>query len=96
MIVNGLEMAAGPVQVQTTQNRGFSPEEIAARCVDRIISISDDANPILQQQAHAFKGNIEGLITLYMKEAIQSDRTTIYNALLDAGHPKLAEYIRRL
>jgi len=31
-----------------------------------------------------------------MREAIRSDRTTVYNALKDAGHPKLAELIRRL
>ena len=96
MITNGLTMSAGPVEVHTTTNRGFTPEEIASRCVDRIISISDQANPILQQQAHAFKGNIESVIAHYIKEAIQSDRTTIYNALNDAGQPKLADLIRRL
>tara|TARA_R100000908_G_C3711685_1_gene118069 strand:+ start:46 stop:339 length:294 start_codon:yes stop_codon:yes gene_type:complete len=84
------------VEVATTQNRGFTPDEIASRCVDRIISISDAANPVLQQQAHAFKDNMEELIADYMRQAISSDRTTVYNALLDAGQPKLAELIRRL
>jgi hypothetical protein len=96
MITNGLTMSAGTVEVHTTTKRGFTPEEVASRCVDRIISISDQANPILQQQAHAFKGNIESVIAHYIKEAIQSDRTTIYNALNDAGQPKLADLIRRL
>mgnify|MGYP003650960886 CR=1 FL=1 len=27
---------------------------------------------------------------------IQSDRTTVYNAIKDAGHPELAEYIRKM
>ena len=84
------------VEVATTQNRGFTPEEIASRCVDRIISISDQANPVLQQQAHAFKDNMEEVIADYIRQAISSDRTTVYNALLDAGQPKLAELIRRL
>ncbi len=84
------------VEVATTQNRGFTPDEIASRCVDRIISISDQANPVLQQQAHAFKDNMEEVIADYMRQAISSDRTTVYNALLDAGQPKLAELIRRL
>ena len=96
MITNGLAMSVGNVMVHTTDNRGFTPEEVAARCVDRIISISDQANPVLQQQAHAFKNNIEAVVAGYIKEAIQSDRTTIYNALNDAGEPKLAELIRRL
>ena len=40
--------------------------------------------------------NMEKVIASYMKEAINSDRTTIYNAIKDAGHPELAELIRRL
>jgi len=31
-----------------------------------------------------------------MRQAIRSDRTTVCNALVDAGHPQLAELIRRL
>jgi hypothetical protein len=31
-----------------------------------------------------------------MKEAIKSDRTTVYNAIKDAGQLSLAEAIRRL
>ena len=36
------------------------------------------------------------VLVSYMREAIQSDRTTVYNALKDAAHPQLAELIRRL
>ena len=84
------------VQVQTTEGRGFTPEEVAERCVDRLISISDSADPALRDQAHAYKKQAHRLIAFYMREAIRSDRTTIYNALMDAGHPQLAEAIRRL
>jgi len=35
-------------------------------------------------------------VAYYMRQAIHSDRTTVYNALKDAGHPELAELIRRL
>jgi len=31
-----------------------------------------------------------------MKQTVRSDRTTVYNALTDAGHPELAELIRGL
>ena len=84
------------VEVATTQNRGFTPEEIAPRCADRIISISDNASPVLQQQAYAFKNEMERVIADYMRQAISSDRTTVYNTLLEAGNPELAELIRRL
>ena len=84
------------VSVFTTTGRGFTPEEVAERCADKLISISDSADPVLRDQAHAFRRQIVKLLSFYMKEAIRSDRTTVYNAVKDAGHPKLAEAIRRL
>jgi hypothetical protein len=84
------------VNVKTTEHRGFTPEEVASRCAEKIISVSDTAHPGIRDQANAFKGHIERTIAFYMREAIRSDRTTIYNALADAGHPELAEAIRRL
>ena len=91
-----LELAVGSVSVQTTSNRGFTPEEVAERCLDRIISISDSAPRELKDQAMAYRKSIRALLLFYMDEAIRSDRTTIYNALVDAGQKDLAEAIRRL
>ena len=84
------------VNVHTTSGRGFTPEEVAARCADKLISVSDQAPSAIRDQARAFKAQIEMVVALYMREAIASDRTTVYNALKDAGHPELAELIRRL
>ena len=84
------------VDIQTTNNRGFTPEEVAARCVDKIVEVGDNAAPEIRDQARAFKSHLEKVITFYMKEAIKSDRTTIYNAIKDAGQEQLAEHIRRL
>lgn len=84
------------VSVETTNNRGFTPEETAKRCVDKIIGISDNSHPAIRDQAHAYRKEMETIIALYMKQAIKSDRTTVYNAIKDSGNPKLAEYIRRM
>ena len=84
------------VNVQTTNNRGFTPDEVAERCVEKLISVSDKAHPAIRDQAKAFQKHMEKVVAFYMREAIRSDRTTVYNALNDAGHPKLAELIRRL
>jgi uncharacterized protein CbrC (UPF0167 family) len=84
------------VSVQTTSGRGFTPEEVAARCADKLIFVSDSAPREIADQARAFKSHIEKVVAHYMREAIASDRTTIYNALKDAGHPELAELIKRL
>ena len=84
------------VKIQTTNNRGFSPDEVAERCVEKLISVSDTAHPAIRDQAQAFQKHMEKVVAFYMREAIKSDRTTVYNALIDAGHPKLADAIRRL
>lgn len=84
------------VQVHTTERRGFTPEEVAARCVEKLLYVSDAAPPAIREQAQAFKVQMEKVVAVYMREAIASDRTTVYNALKDAGHPELAELIRRL
>ena len=84
------------VDVNTTVNRGFTPDELAEQCVQKIIAVSDDAHPGVRDQARAFSKHIETLVAYYMRQAIRSDRTSVYNALNDAGHPDLADLIRRL
>ena len=84
------------VSINTTDNRGFTPEELAEQCVEKVISVSDNAHPGIRDQARAFSKHIEKLVAYYMRQAIRSDRNTVYNALNDAGHPELAELIRRL
>lgn len=84
------------VEVHTTNNRGFTAEEITARCMKRLLHVSDSAPQVLRDQAQAFKSDMEKVILYYMKEAIKSDRTTVCNALNDAGQPELAKAIRRL
>jgi hypothetical protein len=84
------------VTVHTTENRGFTPEEVAARCTDKIVAVAETAPPVIRDQARAYKNSVEAIVAHYMREAIRSDRTTVYNALVDAGHLDLAEAIRRL
>ena len=41
-----LDMPEKPfVVVETTEGRGFTPDEVAERCVKKIISVSDSAHP---------------------------------------------------
>ena len=84
------------VSVSTTQNRGWTVEEVADRCLQRIIAVSDTAPPEIRDQAVAFKEAIRPLLIFYMKEVVNSDRTTVYNIIRDAGYPEVAEFIRRL
>jgi hypothetical protein len=60
------------------------------------VSISETTHPAIRDQAVAFKGTIEKLVTEYLKQAVRSDRTTVYNALQQAGQPELAKLIKDL
>ena len=84
------------VEVVTTNNRGFTPEEVAHQCVNKIVSVSENAHPTLRAQTIEYRNEVEKLVAVYMRQAIQSDRTTVYNAIKDAGQLKLAEYIRKM
>ena len=97
MFTDSLSMGKNfSVQIQTTDNRGHTPEEVAERCVNKIIGVSANAHPAIREQAHAYRREMEKIIAIYMRQAIKSDRTTVYNAIKDSGNPKLAEYIRRM
>lgn len=94
--MSGSLTAVSGVQVHTTSGRGATPEEVAARCADKIMHVADSAPPAIREQARAYKREVENVVARYMREAIASDRTTVCNALTDAGHPDLAHLIRRL
>lgn len=84
------------VEVQTTNNRGWTPEEIADRSLERILHISKDADEQIQAQALVFKEQIRQVLVFSMKEAINSDRTTICAELQKQGQKELADIIRKL
>ena len=91
-----LSGGVGSVAVHTTENRGSTPEEVAERCLEKIISVSGSAPEPIRQQAESFRDSLREVIVFYVKQAIQSDRTTVCNALTEAGQPELAQLIRRV
>jgi len=85
-----------PVEVMTVSGRGWSAEECANMARKEIIHVSENSPEFIRAQATAYADKIERVIGHYMRQAIRSDRTTIYNALMDAGHPELAKLIQGL
>lgn len=81
--------AVGSVEVYTTHGRGFTPEEIAERALDKIIYVGSDLHPAIREQAEAFKDQIRNVLIFYMYEAIRSHNVTVTNRLNAAGHPEL-------
>jgi len=86
----------GNIGVKTTQNEGLSPEYWTERIMERLVAVSDNADPMVKAQAEAFKETIQTVVLLYMKQAIVSDRATVAGLLDKQGHKEMAEIIRRL
>jgi hypothetical protein len=97
MFSSSLSLPLTPVvTVTTTSNRGETPEEVALRCVNKLISVSDAAPQEIRDQALAYRAALLTVVTSYMKQAVTNDRVTVYNALVEAGHPQLAAAIQKL
>jgi hypothetical protein len=79
----------GSVKVMTTDNRGFTPEEIAERALDKIIYVGSHTHPAIRDQAEAFKDSIRAVLVHYMHEAVRSHNVTLVNKFTQAGHPEL-------
>lgn len=93
---NELGALLGGVQVFTTSGRGHTAEEIAERALDRIIYVGKDSNPVIRDQAEAFKASIRVVLVQYLGEAMRAERTNIFAKLQANGQHELAEIIRSL
>ena len=82
--------------VFATTNRGHSPEEMAEMAMNKIMLVSQDAPPVIRDQAMAHRENLKDILIFYMNRMAQSERTTIWALLKNQGHRDLAEIIRRL
>ena len=96
MLQVNLDASVGTLGVETTHYRGHTPEEWAKMAANRIVSISNTAPEPLQQQAHAFKKQVEVLLTDYMHKAVESHMCTVGNFLEQQGHGDMATILRRL
>lgn len=83
----------GEYRIHTSHQRGWTPEELAERAMDKIIYVGKDAHPFLKDQAEAYKQHIHDVVLFYLRQAVQSDRTTIANRLRDAGYPELTSLL---
>jgi hypothetical protein len=96
MFKMSVESNLGDVVVKTTERRGLSPEELAERAVEQIVSVSSSVDPVVRQQAEAFRNRIYHVVLGIIKQAIKSDRTTLMNEFIQQGQSDTADILRRL
>lgn len=86
-------ITGGDVMVMTTSGRGFTPEEIAERALDKIIFVGSNTHPAIRDQAEAFKNSIREVLVYSMHEAIRSHNVTLVNKFQRAGYPELVNIL---
>lgn len=96
MFVEAAQAGTFRVEVETSDNGGHTPEFWARRAADRIVQVADSAHPAIREQAMAYKAAIEVVVLEHIKRAIKCDRSTVSYLVSEAGHPQLAEHLRRL
>ena len=95
MISSSGGVLLGEIKAMGVSNRGFTPEELAENALDRIISISSTADPVIRQQAEAFREHIRAVLISYGRQCVKSNHTTIANRLRDAGHSELTQLLEK-
>jgi len=86
----------GAVSVMTSDNGGLSNDQIAEMAANKIVYVSDSAPPAIKEQAHVFSDKVHNILRYYVDLARREERATIVQTIKEAGHPDLANIIRRL
>ena len=84
------------VKIHTANNGGHSLDAIADMCVDKLMSVSENAPDVIRAQAEAFKAEMLHIVRQYIKMAVKEDRATMCAKIQEAGFPALAEQLSRL
>lgn len=66
------DMELGQVFVQTTSNRGYTPEEIAERAVNRVLRVQN-------------QDELQRVLVKYLHEAQESERMNVRRFLIENG-----------
>lgn len=81
------------ISVQSTSGRGFTPEEVAERALDKIIYVGENVDPVIRDQALAYRDRLRSVLVYYMHEAVKSNKTTLVNRFKQAGRDDLVPLI---
>ena len=93
MNIEPLDLGNINFEVHTTSGRGHTPEELADFALDKIMYVSKDANPLIRDQAEAFRDYIRKVLVEALKSAVESDRVTLANRLREAGHSEIIKLL---
>jgi hypothetical protein len=82
-------ITVGNVAVRTTNNRGYTPEEIAEMALARVVHVAEHAPSVIRDQALAFKDHVYVVLLEAAQEAVRSHNVTLHNRLRAIGREDL-------
>lgn len=92
----GIETGAvPPVVVTTSRNGGLSADQLTELCCNKLIGISENAPPVIREQAEAFRLRMQHVVHFYISQAMQSERDTCVQTALAGGYKDLSDLLRR-
>ena len=95
-ITPGAIPSLGIIEAQTPNFGGHPPEFWADRITEKIVSVSDNNEPHIKEQARAYKEAIRQVCLIYIKNAIKSYKATLIQELIKAGEEDVAKIVKRI
>lgn len=84
----------GDVEVIVTNGRGLNPDELTRMLLPKLIYIGPDVPADIRAAGEAQMARMEALLKHYFAQAQKSQNTSIYNVLMNAGHPEAAQIVK--
>ena len=89
-------LITGFATVVSSDNGGLSNDQISEMATNKIVAVSETAPEPIRQQAQAFSENVRNVVHYHIELARREERATICHNLRKAGHPDLADTVRRI
>lgn len=86
----------GEVEVISTSGRGLNPDELTRMVLPKILYIGPDVPADVRAAGEAQMARLEVLMKHYFAQAQRSERTSIFNVLMNAGHPEAAQLVKEI
>lgn len=92
----GTTFEAGDVEVIATSGRGLNPDELTKMLLPKLIYIGPDVPADVRAAGEEQMHRMEMLLKHYFTQAQRSERTSIFNVLMNAGHPDAANIVKEI
>ena len=96
MISVNSPVVLGGVNVMTSDDGGLTSDQVTDLAMDKIMTVSETAPPVIKEQAEAFRTNVRNVVHHYIELARREERATIARRMDKLGNSEIADLVRRI